>query len=158
MEFTPARSRARLRIISRCSALALLCLSTLLSQGCFGRFPLTSKLYEINSDVSEVEFHQNLAFWGMLIVYPGALVVDMLVMNTIEFWSSEEPYYASNVGYPAPIDRFSANPALTQPITSRPTAMRSGLAFESEQQYSRPRADYPPPNYVASGYNTSRHR
>lgn len=72
---------------------ALLGLTVLLTTttGCFGSFPLTRTVYETNGDISDVEFHQTLAFWAMTLtlVYPGALVTDVIVMNTIEFWKPE---------------------------------------------------------------------
>jgi hypothetical protein len=81
-------SRARL---ARAGALLLLCSVAVLSTGCFGSFPLTHKIYSTNQEISHVEFHQTLAYWAMLItlVYPGVVLTDMIVMNTIEFWDPE---------------------------------------------------------------------
>jgi hypothetical protein len=59
--------------------------------GCFGHFPLTRGLYKMNSEI-ESGITRNVVFWGLAIlpVYGGAMLVDALVPNLIDFWSGDE--------------------------------------------------------------------
>jgi hypothetical protein len=107
--------RARL---ARAAALTLLCLFAVLTTGCFGTFPLTRKIYKTNQDITHVEFHQTLAYWAMLItlVYPGAAVTDMVVMNTIEFWSPEPTPWRAG----ASLSRPDGPPELARELPGEP--------------------------------------
>ncbi len=66
--------------------------STLLG-GCYGSFALTKKVHEWNGEVSENKFVVWVAFLGLTIipVYGVAIAVDALVMNTVEFWTGDNP-------------------------------------------------------------------
>ncbi|MDE6522727.1 MAG: DUF3332 domain-containing protein [Muribaculaceae bacterium] len=75
-------------------ALAALICSSLTS--CMGKFALTRNLYAWNDQVSnkfvnEIVF---VAFW-ILPVYEVCGLADLLVLNTIEFWSGDNPMTAS---------------------------------------------------------------
>ena len=61
--------------------------------GCFGSFGLTSKLHDWNSNVSNTKFVNLLVFYGMCIlpVYEFAVLGDLLIFNTIEFWDGTDP-------------------------------------------------------------------
>jgi len=104
----------------------MICLSALLvtSTGCFGTFPLTRTVYRANEDISNVEFHQTLAFWAMLItlVYPGAALTDVVVMNTIEFWQPEPAdWEAEGAFVPVPSNRYESvevGPEPPTPVTA----------------------------------------
>ncbi len=72
---------------------ALLCGSM---TSCMGKFALTRNLYSWNDQVSnkfvnEIVF---VAFW-ILPVYEVCGLADLLVLNTIEFWSGDNPMVAS---------------------------------------------------------------
>ncbi len=97
--------------LARASALLCLCALVVSSTGCFGTFPLTRTIYRENQEVSDVEFHQTLAYWAMVLtlVYPGAILSDMIVMNTIEFWKAEPAgWEASQAFIPVPDNRFES--------------------------------------------------
>lgn len=75
-------------------ALAALICSSMTS--CMGKFALTRNLYAWNDQVSnkfvnEIVF---VAFW-ILPVYEVCGLADLLVLNTIEFWSGDNPMTAS---------------------------------------------------------------
>ncbi|MDE7418633.1 MAG: DUF3332 domain-containing protein [Muribaculaceae bacterium] len=77
------------------AAIAAILCSTMTS--CMGKFALTRNLYAWNDQVSnkfvnEIVF---VAFW-ILPVYEVCAVADLLVLNTIEFWSGDNPMTASN--------------------------------------------------------------
>ncbi len=76
------------------AALAALLCSSMTS--CMGKFALTRNLYAWNTQVSnkfvnEIVF---VAFW-ILPVYEVCAVADLLVLNSIEFWSGDNPMTAS---------------------------------------------------------------
>jgi len=66
--------------------------STLLA-GCYGSFALTKKVHEWNGEVSPNKFVQWLVFLGLNVipVYGIAVAVDVLVANTLEFWTGSNP-------------------------------------------------------------------
>lgn len=70
-------------------------LGTLLitQSGCFGGFALTTKLYDWNDGVSSSKFVKSLLFWGLCIipVYEIAVMIDVVILNLIEFWSGSNP-------------------------------------------------------------------
>ncbi len=76
------------------AALAALLCSSMTS--CMGKFALTKNLYAWNDQVSnkfvnEIVF---VAFW-ILPVYEVCALADLLVLNSIEFWSGDNPMTAS---------------------------------------------------------------
>ncbi|NOU60669.1 DUF3332 domain-containing protein [Marinifilum caeruleilacunae] len=60
--------------------------------GCYGPFRLTKNLHEWNSTVGD-KFTNALVFFAFVIipVYPIAVLADGIVLNTIEFWSGDNP-------------------------------------------------------------------
>ena len=76
------------------AALAALLLSSLTS--CMGKFALTRNLYAWNDQVSNKFVNEIIfvAFW-ILPVYEVCGIADLLVLNTIEFWSGDNPMTAS---------------------------------------------------------------
>ncbi len=71
---------------------AILCASGLLCSSCIGSFALTNKLLSWNRQVgnkfvNEVVFF---AFW-ILPVYEVSCLADVVVLNSIEFWSGSNP-------------------------------------------------------------------
>ena len=73
-----------------------LCLSLAIGltafQGCIGNFKLTNKVLKWNQKVSN-KFVNELLFLVMHIipVYPITILVDILVLNSIEFWTGSNP-------------------------------------------------------------------
>lgn len=72
---------------------ALLCSSM---TSCMGKFALTRNLYAWNDQVSNKFVNEVIfvAFW-ILPVYEVCGLADLLVLNTIEFWSGDNPMSAS---------------------------------------------------------------
>ncbi len=72
-------------------ALSVLLVVILLS-GCFGNFQLTRNLYTWNSQVGD-KFANTAVMWVLMIipVYGVCGFVDFFVLNTIEFWTGENP-------------------------------------------------------------------
>jgi len=64
--------------------------------GCFGSFNLTKKVYKFNEGVGG-KWVQELVFLVMVIVpvYGVATFIDAIVLNTIEFWTGENPVSAA---------------------------------------------------------------
>ncbi len=73
--------------------LIILLSSTLLVQGgCYGSFKLTNNLYEWNGGVGD-KWVRSLVFFALCVVpvYEFAAAIDAVILNTIEFWTGENP-------------------------------------------------------------------
>lgn len=75
----------------------LLVSSSLMFQSCIGNFSLTNKVLAWNHQVSN-KFVNELVFFAFWIlpVYEVTAVADLLVINSIEFWSGNSPLEAHN--------------------------------------------------------------
>ena len=76
---------------------ALLCGSMMFSS-CIGSFALFNKVRDWNEGVTDSKFVNELLYLAMWIVpvYEISFFIDNVVLNTIEFWSGNNP--AANVG------------------------------------------------------------
>ncbi len=72
------------------------------SSGCYGSFALAKKVHTWNGEVSSSKWVQWLVFVGMVVVpvYEVSLVVNALVLNTIEFYSGSNPVGVSAIDNP----------------------------------------------------------
>lgn len=63
--------------------------------GCFGKFAVTRKVYELNASVHD-RYLRNVVTWAFLIVpvYWVSGVIDLFIFNTIEFWGGHNPVTA----------------------------------------------------------------
>jgi hypothetical protein len=61
--------------------------------GCYGTFELTSKIYDWNGDATDNKWANSIIMWGLIIipVYEFCLFVDVVVLNTVEFWTGSNP-------------------------------------------------------------------
>ena len=66
--------------------------------GCFGNFELTQKVWRFNRDVDDDKWVQEIVFLLLAIVpiYGGAAILDVVVFNSFEFWTGDNPVMASN--------------------------------------------------------------
>lgn len=73
--------------------LAVLFSGVLLTQtSCLGSFALTVKAYEINNELTDNKFINNLVFWlAGAPIYGFTTTVDVVVLNLIEFWTGSNP-------------------------------------------------------------------
>jgi hypothetical protein len=71
---------------------SLLSISVLFS-GCYGSFRLLTSVHEWNGSVSDNQFVQELVFLGLVIlpVYSLSSLIDVLILNTVEFWTGSNP-------------------------------------------------------------------
>ena len=69
----------------------------LLTSSCVGSFGLFNKLASWNKEATGSKFLNEIIFILISPAYAVVSVVDLLVLNTIEFWSGDNPM-ASNVG------------------------------------------------------------
>jgi len=69
------------------------------SAACFGRFNLTRKLWTFNDTASDSKWLKWLLFLVLAIVpiYEIAGIVDVFVLNSIEFWTGQNPVTAKEV-------------------------------------------------------------
>lgn len=71
----------------------LFAMSTLIvtQTGCFGEFALTRKAYNWHADIGS-KFVRSLLLWiPMGIVYNFTVLVDVVILNLIEFWGGSNP-------------------------------------------------------------------
>lgn len=61
-----------------------------LASGCFGKFQLTRKLYEVNKSVED-KYLRSAVTWLFIIPYGFTTFLDFVIFNVIEFWSGENP-------------------------------------------------------------------
>lgn len=75
----------------------LLLISAFSFQSCIGSFSLTNKVLSWNKNVNNKFVNELVffAFW-VLPVYEVTAVADLLVINSIEFWSGNKPLEANN--------------------------------------------------------------
>ncbi|MBQ3844632.1 MAG: DUF3332 domain-containing protein [Bacteroidales bacterium] len=72
--------------------LSLALASTLFLSSCIGSFGLTNKYHEWNESVSNKFVNEIIFFFSWPIpVYPVCMLADMLVLNSIEFWTGSNP-------------------------------------------------------------------
>ena len=77
-------------------ALVLVAAVGTLSAGCFGKFQLTRKLYDVNQSIDE-KYIRSAATWIFVIPYALTGILDFLVFNVIEFWTGENPAVSAPV-------------------------------------------------------------
>ncbi|MFC2123597.1 DUF3332 domain-containing protein [Bacteroidota bacterium] len=65
---------------------------TLSYSGCIGSFGLTKKVYDFNMNVGD-KWVNELVFLAFVIipVYEVSAIVDIIILNLIEFWSGDNP-------------------------------------------------------------------
>lgn len=79
------------RIIKLTSIAMLVILFTIGLSGCFGNFAATRKLYNFNQGYSG--WTGQIMFWvmGWVQIYSAVMVLDIIVFNTVEFWTGTNP-------------------------------------------------------------------
>jgi len=77
-------------------ALVLVAAVGALSAGCFGKFQLTRKLYDINQSIDE-KYIRSAATWIFVIPYALTGILDFVIFNAIEFWTGENPVAEAKV-------------------------------------------------------------
>lgn len=85
---------------SRLLAVVCLVLCSVQMTGCFGKFNLTRAMWDFNKNVSPNKFVQWAVFLVMVIVpvYAIGTLVDALVINSIEFWTGQNPISSAETG------------------------------------------------------------
>tara|TARA_B100000029_G_scaffold492401_1_gene553661 strand:- start:703 stop:1110 length:408 start_codon:yes stop_codon:yes gene_type:complete len=61
--------------------------------GCLGRFALSKSVADFNLAVVDEKWPREAVFLGMYIVpvYPISGMIDLFIINSIEFWTDENP-------------------------------------------------------------------
>ena len=75
------------------SAVALgLCLS-FLATGCIGRMGMSGEVMKFNLEITEERWGREILFIILIVIpiYPLASVADIIVFNSIEFWTGKNP-------------------------------------------------------------------
>jgi len=87
--------------------------------GCYGNFQATKAVYKFNGDVSDQKLVRSIVMWVFLIVpvYKLGAVVDILVLNPIEYWKGTKIDIGSGP------DAKSTTVALEPSVNGRETVM-----------------------------------
>lgn len=116
----------------RTSAIALTAACTLLSTSCIGKFSLTRQVYAWNMNIGS-KFVNELVFIPMTVVYAVTGTIDALIINSIEFWSGENPIAQGTRIIDGENDRFLVKTDATgYTITSLTDGTSTRLDFEPE--------------------------
>jgi hypothetical protein len=102
----------------------------LASPGCFGRFAMTGAVRKFNLDLTTDQWGREIAFVALYIipVYPFCATADLLVVNSIEFWSEENPINgekAITLSSAAPAAAPEGSPLVATAAPARPEAPSS---------------------------------
>lgn len=64
-----------------------------LFSGCYGSFEITKSIYKWNGNVTNDQFANSVVTWALIIipVYEVSMFLDFVVLNTIEFWTGDNP-------------------------------------------------------------------
>jgi uncharacterized lipoprotein YehR (DUF1307 family) len=78
--------------LRKISTIVVLMLVVFMLSGCFGNFALTRRVYKMNQSVGS-KWANTAVMWVFMIlpVYQACGFLDVVVLNTIEFWSGENP-------------------------------------------------------------------
>lgn len=73
-------------------------IATIMS-GCYGSFTLTKKLYNWNTESGKDKFGREAIFLAcsILPLYGGAIFLDAIVFNSIEFWTEKNPLIVKRI-------------------------------------------------------------
>ncbi|MDX9869602.1 MAG: DUF3332 domain-containing protein [Candidatus Cloacimonadales bacterium] len=73
--------------------LLLISILSVTLSGCYGKFALTRKIYQINGSISGDKFIQSIVMWVLFFVpvYQACGFLDYALLNVIEFWTGSNP-------------------------------------------------------------------
>lgn len=114
---------------------ALLLATTLSFQSCIGSFSLTNKVLTWNRHVNNKFVNELVffAFW-VLPVYEVTAIADLLVINSIEFWSGNKPLEANNQVIKTEHGDYTILAAETGYTVLTPTGEKMLFNYDSETQ------------------------
>ncbi len=100
------------------SILLLLSMGT----GCIGNFGLSGKVRDFNLDVSKDRWGREIVFVVLYVipVYPFAGFLDILVFNSIEFWTGKNPINGSASVTPIAMDEWTTEDGTKVTMTGLP--------------------------------------
>lgn len=97
MATLPVKNRTR-SIVAACVLGALV----VSAPGCYGRFPTTNSVYRWNGRVTNNGFANSVVMVVLVIipVYPLLMIVDGLILNSIEYWDGRPIQVSKSVTLP----------------------------------------------------------
>ncbi|MCP3105052.1 DUF3332 domain-containing protein [Myxococcus sp. K15C18031901] len=108
--------------------------------GCFGSFKLTQKIWQFNKNISGEKFVQWLMFLVLIIVpvYELSTIIDALIINSIEFWSGNNPVSsADGADDGTRVVRLSPTDVLRMSRDAETGVMRLEVQHEGEEPVVR---------------------
>jgi len=73
--------------------LAVVSCLLVISSGCLGRFAMTSAVRKFNLELTDSQWGREITFVALYVipVYPVCAFGDLFIVNSIEFWTEENP-------------------------------------------------------------------
>ena len=101
------------------TTLLLICSFLLLSAGCYGSFPLVTKVYKWNATMGD-KWVNEAAFLALNIipVYSVASFIDVIFLNSVEFWTGKSAMNSS-IDLPEQQTNIAANEDGSLTFTSK---------------------------------------
>lgn len=118
--------------VRRATMAGLLATTAFSSTACFGSFPLTRKLYAFNKGISSDKWVQELFFLAtgvLLPVYGVAGLIDIVILNSMEFWTGEPALASGPETKTKTVARGDVS--ITQTMTKHPSGARTMVLEES---------------------------
>ncbi|MCH5228459.1 MAG: DUF3332 domain-containing protein [Muribaculaceae bacterium] len=116
-------------------ATAIILATSVAFQSCIGSFSLTNKVLTWNKNVSNKFVNELVffAFW-VLPVYEVTAIADLLVINSIEFWSGNKPLEANNQVIPTDSGNYYIEAYETGYTVVSPDGREICFTFDKESQ------------------------
>lgn len=107
------------RFIALTMALAL---AASMSTACIGKFGLVGKIRKYNLEFNEGRWERAMLFFAFYVipVYPFAGTIDLLIINSIEFWTGTNPVSNEPSVSPVTAKRFTTDDGTQVTMTRKP--------------------------------------
>jgi len=107
------------RFIALTMALAL---AASMSTACIGKFALVGKVRKFNLDFNEGRWERELLFFAFYVipVYPFSGMIDILIINSIEFWTGTNPLSNEPSVTPVASKHFATEDGTQVTMTRKP--------------------------------------
>ena len=90
--------------------------------GCIGRFALSGKVRAFNLEATEDRFGREILFVCLYVipVYPFAGAIDMIIVNSIEFWTGTNPIDGGDSVTPIALNEWTTDDGTHVTMLHRP--------------------------------------
>lgn len=96
------RKKLKYSLMGRLIAFGIILQLPLATSGCYGTFPVTNALYKANGELTNSTIINSIfmVIFSIFQVYSICILVDAIVLNSINFWSGDEIRIAKSYDQP----------------------------------------------------------